>query len=74
MPYLADFRISVLGYSWPPGAQEVKSSSRACAKGEALIRQADRPLRESWNERLWADGGPIAPSPTVDLAVNGGYA
>ncbi|SRR5258708_14171792 len=43
-------------------------------KGEALIRQADKLLCESWNERMWADGGPIDPSPTVDQAINGGYA
>jgi hypothetical protein len=36
------------------------------AKGDALIRQADRLLAESWNERMWADGEPIDPSPTVD--------
>jgi hypothetical protein len=43
------------------------------AKGEALIRQADRFLAESWNERMWADGEPIDPSPTIDQAINGGY-
>jgi hypothetical protein len=30
-------------------------------------------LRESWNERVWAEGEPIDPSPTVDQAINGGY-
>ena len=34
------------------------------AKGDALIRQADRLLAESWNERMWADGEPIDLSPT----------
>ena len=43
------------------------------AKADALIRQADRLLAESWNERMWADGEPIDPSPTVDQAINGGY-
>ncbi|MHC2842835.1 zinc ribbon domain-containing protein [Bradyrhizobium diazoefficiens] len=43
------------------------------AKGEALIRQADKLLSESWNEKMWADGGPIDPSPTIDQALNGGY-
>jgi hypothetical protein len=43
------------------------------AKAEALIRQADRLLAESWNERMWADGEPVDPSPTVDQAINGGY-
>ena len=49
-------------------------SAEARAKGEALIKQADRLLCESWNERMWADGGPIEPSPTVDQAINGGFA
>jgi hypothetical protein len=35
-------------------------------KGEALIQQANRLLCESWNERMWADGGPVDPSPTID--------
>ncbi|TCU63734.1 hypothetical protein EDE08_118113 [Bradyrhizobium sp. R2.2-H] len=48
-------------------------SAEARAKGEALIRQADRLLCESWNERMWADGGPIDPSLTIDQAVNGTY-
>ncbi len=40
-------------------------SVEARAKGDALIRQADRLLCDSWNERMWADGEPIDPSPTV---------
>lgn len=48
-------------------------SAESRAKGEALIRTADKLLCESWNERMWADGGPIDPSPTIDQAVNGGY-
>jgi|SRR6476660_1924627 phage FluMu protein Com len=42
-------------------------------KGESLIRTADKLLCESWNERMWADGEPIDPSPSVDQAINGGY-
>jgi hypothetical protein len=42
-------------------------------KGEALIRTADKLLCESWNERMWADGEPIDPSPSIDQAINGGY-
>ncbi|KAA0069532.1 hypothetical protein [Tardiphaga sp. P9-11] len=42
-------------------------------KGDALIRQADRLLCEIWNERMWADGEPIDPSPKVDQALNGGF-
>ena len=38
-----------------------------------MIQQADRLLCESWNERMWADGEPIDPSPTIDQAVNGGF-
>ncbi|WP_183259415.1 hypothetical protein [Bradyrhizobium sp. CIR48] len=49
-------------------------AAEARAKGEALIKQADRLLCESWNERMWADGEPIDPSPTIDEAINGGYA
>jgi hypothetical protein len=44
------------------------------AAGEAMIREADDLLCQSWNERMWADGGPIDPSPTIDQAINGGYA
>ena len=49
-------------------------SADARAKGDALIRQADKLLRESWNERMWADGGPVDPSPAVDQAINCSYA
>lgn len=48
-------------------------SAEIRARGEALIQQADKLLCESWNERMWADGGPVEPSPTVDQAINGGY-
>jgi hypothetical protein len=43
------------------------------AKGEALIQQADKLLCESWNDRMWSDGEPIDPSPTIDQAINGGF-
>jgi len=48
-------------------------AAEAHAKGEALIRQADKLLCEAVNERWWADGGPVDPSPTIDQAINGGY-
>lgn len=48
-------------------------SAELRARGEAIIRQADKLLCESWNERMWSDGEPIDPSPTVDQAVNGGF-
>lgn len=41
--------------------------------GEAPIREADNLACQSWNERMWSDGGPIDPSPTIDQAINGGY-
>jgi hypothetical protein len=41
------------------------------AAGEALIREADDLACQSWNERMWADGGPIDPSPTIDQAIHG---
>ena len=49
-------------------------SAEARARGEALMQEADRLLRESWNERMWSDGEPIDPSPTIDQAVNGSFA
>jgi len=42
-------------------------------EGEALIREADNLACQSWNEKMWSDGGPIDPSPTIDQAINGGY-
>lgn len=39
-------------------------------KGDSLLRQADKLLCESWNERMWADSVPIDPSPSVDQALN----
>jgi hypothetical protein len=44
------------------------------AKAETILQQADRPLCESWNERMWSDGEPIDPSPTIDQAINDGFA
>jgi hypothetical protein len=32
--------------------------------GEALIREADNLACQSWNEKMWSDGGPAQPSPT----------
>jgi phage FluMu protein Com len=49
-------------------------SAEMRAKGEAMIQQADKLLCESWNERMWSDGEPIDPSPTIDQAVNRGFA
>lgn len=43
------------------------------AAGEALIREADNLACQSWNEKMWSDGGPVDPSPTIDQAINGGY-
>jgi hypothetical protein len=48
-------------------------ATEARAQGEALIREADKLLCESWNEKMCADGGPVDPSPSVDQAINGGY-
>src|SRR3981081_4176204 len=41
--------------------------------GEALIREADNLACQSWNEKMWSDGGPIDPSPLIDQAINGGF-
>ncbi|WP_458756655.1 hypothetical protein ACSVBT_12810 [Afipia sp. TerB] len=43
------------------------------AAGEALIREADDLACQSWNERMWCDGGPAQPSPTIGQALNAGY-
>lgn len=43
------------------------------AEGEALIRKADRFTSESWNEKMWSEGGPADPSPTIGQAINGGF-
>jgi hypothetical protein len=49
-----------------------RSAEKRC-EGEALIREADNLACQSWNEKMWSDGGPVDPSPTIDQAVNGGY-
>src|ERR1700738_474134 len=48
-------------------------STEMRAKAETMLRQADKLLCESWNERMWSDGSPIDPSPTIDQAINGGF-
>jgi hypothetical protein len=48
-------------------------SAEMRVKAETLLQQADRLLCESWNERMWSDGEPIDPSPTIDQAINGGF-
>jgi len=48
-------------------------SAETRREGEALIREADNLAYQSWNEKMWSDGGPIDPSPTIDQAINGGY-
>src|ERR1700687_4336622 len=41
-------------------------------EGEALIREADNLSCQSWNEKMWSDGGPAQPSPTIGQTINGG--
>jgi hypothetical protein len=50
-----------------------EQSDKCRAEGEALIRKADNLACQSWNERMWSDGGPAQPSPTIEQAINGGY-
>jgi hypothetical protein len=50
-----------------------EQSAQCRAEGQALIQRADNLACQSWNERMWSDGGPVDPSPTVDQAINGGY-
>ena len=40
------------------------------AAGEALIREVDDLSCQSWNERMWANGGPVDPTPSIDQASN----
>jgi hypothetical protein len=41
-------------------------------RNEALIKEANKLLAESWDDRMCADGTPIDPSPTVDQAIRPG--
>jgi len=41
--------------------------------GEALTREADDLLCQSWNELMWSDGGPADPSPSIDQAIGAGF-
>jgi hypothetical protein len=41
--------------------------------GEALIREADNLACQSWNEKMWSDGGPIDPSPTLSRRLTGAF-
>jgi hypothetical protein len=50
-----------------------RQSDELRGRGEALIREADNLACRSWNERMWSDGGPAQPSPTIGQAVNGGF-
>jgi hypothetical protein len=50
-----------------------EQSAHLRAEGEAIIRKADDLACQSWNERLWSDGGRAQPSPTIGQAINGGY-
>jgi hypothetical protein len=50
-----------------------EGSAEKRREGEALIREADDLSSQSWNERMWSDGGPIDPSLTIDQAINGGF-
>src|SRR3569833_707512 len=43
------------------------------AAGEKLIREADDLACQSWNERMWSEGGPAQPSPTIRQALNADY-
>src|ERR1700730_8089775 len=42
-------------------------------EGEALSAEAHNLACKTWNKRMWSDGGPIDPSPTIDQAINGGF-
>src|SRR6266481_224682 len=42
-------------------------------RGRGADPRSRRPLVPIVNEKMWSDGGPIDPSPTIDQAINGGY-
>jgi phage FluMu protein Com len=48
-----------------------EQSDQFRSQGEALIRKADNLACQSWIERMWSDGGPAQPSPTIGQAING---
>lgn len=50
-----------------------EQSEQFRSQGEALIRKADNLACQSWNERMWSDGGPAQPSPMIGQAINGGF-
>jgi hypothetical protein len=50
-----------------------RQSAEKREAGEGLIREADDLACQSWNEKMWADGGLVDPSPAIDQAINGGY-
>jgi hypothetical protein len=52
--------------------RHTEQSARFREQGEALIHKADNLACQSWNERMWSDGGPADPSPTIGHATNGG--
>jgi hypothetical protein len=43
------------------------------ARGRGADPRSGQLACQSWNERMWSDGGPIDPSPTIDQAINGGF-
>jgi len=49
------------------------ASIKKRAAGEKLIREADDLACQSWNERMWSEGGPAQPSPTIGQALNADY-
>ena len=52
---------------------KARAMANILATRSAEMRVTDKLLCESWNERMWSDGEPIDPSPTIDQAVNGGF-
>src|SRR5207302_10028774 len=48
-------------------------STEMRAKGEAMIQQQTGCFAKLERARMWSDGEPIDPSPTIDQAVKGGF-
>jgi hypothetical protein len=45
-------------------------SAEMRAKAETMLQQADKLLCESWNERTWSDGGPVAGFQTRNVSFS----
>lgn len=55
---------------WDRRRLQVKISAEAAERAQ---READRLAIIAWNERMYVEGGPAQPSPTIGQALEHGY-